>query len=141
MVHPGKHNKVKLNVKLFTETLLPLEKAVYEQNYNDYLRDATIYRFKYTYDAAWKAARAIFAYRGLEIRTPREIFTEAFASGWIDQPEVWDTMIEDRNLTSHTYRERTAEAVKAAICENYFPQFKLLLERMMEEVRKIDPIP
>jgi nucleotidyltransferase substrate binding protein (TIGR01987 family) len=138
MVHPGKRNKVRLNIKLFTEALLRLDIAVNEQNYNEYVRDATIHRFKYTYDAAWKAAKAIFSYRGLEIRTPREIFTEAFASGWIDHPEHWDAMIEDRNLTSHTCRERTAEVVYEAIRENYFPQFKLLLEHMVEEVRKID---
>ncbi len=70
-----------------------------------------------------------------------KLFTEAFASGWTDQPEVWNAMIEDRNLTSYTYQERTAESVYVAIRENYFPQFKLLLERMVEEVRKIDPTP
>ena len=70
-----------------------------------------------------------------------KLFTEAFASGWIDQPEVWDAMIEDRNLTSHTYQERTAEAVYAAIRENYFPNSSYCLSAWWRRSGKLIQLP
>jgi nucleotidyltransferase substrate binding protein (TIGR01987 family) len=32
----------------------------------------------------------------------------AFQQGWIDEEGAWLAMLDDRNLTSHTYNESTA---------------------------------
>jgi nucleotidyltransferase substrate binding protein (TIGR01987 family) len=124
--------------KQFTDALSTLSKAVNEASYNEYVRDATIQRFEYTYETAWKAIKATLSYQGVELRHPREIFSEAFSSGWIKDPDLWDAMIEDRNLTTHTYKERTAEAVYEAICTRYFPALSSLNHSLTEVIRKND---
>jgi len=84
----------------------------------------------------WKATKAVLAYQGVELRHPRDIFSEAFSSDWINEPDIWDAMIEDRNLTTHTYKERTAEAVYQTICQAYFPLLSGLYHSLNEVIRK-----
>lgn len=137
--NPGNDKRIcytETNNHLITEALQTLEKAINERNFNEYVRDATIQRFKYTYETAWKAAKSVLSYQGIELRHPREIFAEAFSSGWINHPDRWDAMIEDRNLTTHTYRERTAEAVYNAICKTYYPELCSLHHSITEVIRK-----
>lgn len=113
-----KNKQLLYHLELFTSALSTLRRAIKEPDYNEYVRDATIQRFEYTYETAWKAIKAVLSYQGVELRHPREIFSEAFSSGWIKDPDMWDAMIEDRNLTTHTYKERTAESVYESIFTN-----------------------
>jgi nucleotidyltransferase substrate binding protein (TIGR01987 family) len=113
-----------------------LNKAINEPNYNEYVRDAIIKRFEYTYETAWKVIKSVLSYQGVELRHPKEIFAEAFSSGWLINPDDWEAMIEDRNLTSHTYKERTAEAVYQAVKNIYFPELRYLLTSITEVIDK-----
>lgn len=133
-----KVKKIEYNIRQYKNALKTLEKAIKETNYNEYVRDAVIQRFEYTYETAWKATKAVLSYQGIELRHPREIFSEAFSSGWIDHPEHWDAMIEDRNLTTHTYKERTAEAVYESICKIYFPELLSLYQSITEVIQKYE---
>lgn len=86
------------------------------------LRDATIQRFEFTFEAAWKALQMYLQYQGLEANGPRQALKQAFAQGLIPTPEeadIWMDMLEDRNLTTHTYREELAEAIAANIRARY----------------------
>lgn len=131
-----KVKRLRYNEKQFTDALDTLSKAINEPEFNEYVRDATIQRFEYTYETAWKVIKSILSYQGVELRHPREIFAEAFSSGWLSRPETWEAMIEDRNLTTHTYKERTAEAVYEAICGLYYPELQLLHQSITEVIRK-----
>ncbi|MBD2846389.1 nucleotidyltransferase substrate binding protein [Paenibacillus sp. IB182496] len=128
-----KLKRLRYNEKQFSEALHSLSKAIGERNFNEYVRDATIQRFEYTYETAWKVLKSVLSFQGVELRHPREIFSEAFASGWIENPKHWEAMIEDRNLTTHTYKERTAQAVYAAICKEYYPE----LQRLQHAITKV----
>lgn len=89
---------------------------------DDILRDATIQRFEFTFEAAWKALQLYLLYQGLEATGPRQAIKQAFAQGLIQTPEeadVWLDMLEDRNLTTHTYREALADAIAANIRARY----------------------
>lgn len=57
---------------------------------------------------------------------------------WIKNQEVWDKMIEDRNLTSHTYKERTAIEVYEAFREEYYPAFLYFKEQIAKVVEEIE---
>lgn len=89
---------------------------------DDILRDATIQRFEFTFEAAWKALQLYLQYQGLEATGPRQAIKQAFAQGLIQTPEeadIWLAMLEDRNLTTHTYREALADAIAANIRARY----------------------
>ena len=49
----------------------------------------------------------------------RDTLREAFRLGLIEQGESLMLMIQDRNLTSHTYNRATADVITAHIVESY----------------------
>jgi len=42
---------------------------------------------------------------GIEALSPKRALHFAYQAGWIDDEVLWLKMLNDRNLTSHTYRE------------------------------------
>jgi nucleotidyltransferase substrate binding protein (TIGR01987 family) len=73
----------------------------------DIARDATIKRFEFTFEVAWKALRLFLEHQGHECNSPRSTIKTAFV------------MLEDRNLTSQTYNEALARRTYNAIVEEY----------------------
>ncbi len=81
---------------------------------DDVVRDATIKRFEYTYELAWKMMKRHLTWAGIseeDIRYPKGIFREAARVGLIDDAEPWFDYQQARNETSHTYDEAKAEEV------------------------------
>ncbi len=60
----------------------------------------------------------------------RDTLREAFRLGLIDAGESWMLMIQDRNLTSHSYNRATADAISAQILNSYLPCFQQLRRRL-----------
>ncbi len=82
--------------------------------YSRIVRDATIQRFEYTFEAVWKAAQAVLRSRyGVELAAPKPIIRACHESGLLDEPQARQAlaMTDDRNLTSHTYDEAIAAAL------------------------------
>lgn len=75
----------------------------------EWVRDAAIQRFEFTVELAWKAVARQALQQGLECVSPRQAFRTAFRLGWIPDDKIWLEMVEDRNVTSHTYNEAKAE--------------------------------
>lgn len=88
------------------------------QDYNDFIRDATIQRFEYTYELAWKfLQRFLSSEYGQGVVagwTRKELFRAAAKKGWIDDVEHWLQFHQARNLTSHVYDEQIADQVYQA---------------------------
>ncbi len=118
--------RVLFNQEQYRQALATLEEAVSvpEPNVNQFIKDATIQRYEYTYEMAWKLIKVVLNYKGVELSYPREVLKEAFSNGWINKPELWEDMIEDRNLTSCTYKARNAEQVYRRIRGQYYASFK-----------------
>lgn len=116
--------KVIYNQSQFNKALGTLREAVCEKDVNQYVRDATIKRFEYTYETTWKLIKAVLSFKGVDLSFPKDMFREAFSVGWIKKVEPWEDMIEDRNLTSHTYKSRTAEDVYTSILTVYYQELK-----------------
>ena len=74
--------------------------------------DASIQRFEFCFELSWKMLKRALQVEGLLVNTPREAFAEALKQGWLVEGDAfWMTMIESRNLSSHTYREEMARQV------------------------------
>ena len=74
----------------------------------DLNRDATIQRFEFCFELAWKAVQKVGRDEGLACSSPKDCLRLAFSQGWLEDEAVWLTMLEDRNRTSHTYDEQFA---------------------------------
>ena len=78
---------------------------------SDLNRDAAIQRFEFSFELSWKAIQKALRGEGLDAASPKSCFREAYRLGWIQEEEPWLSMLEDRNLTSHTYDAKLAEVV------------------------------
>lgn len=80
-----------------------------------------IQAFEYTFEQAWKTFQKVSQTQGLIARSPKESIEAAFQLGLIDisEEECWLQMLEDRNLTSHTYNEETAKKIFEKIINSY----------------------
>lgn len=76
-----------------------------EAGFDDVYLDIVVKRFEFTFEMSWKAIKRALDYLGLECKSPRGCFQEAYAQGLIESEAVWLDMIEMRNLSSHVYDE------------------------------------
>jgi len=77
-------------------------------------RDAAIQRFEYTCEAVWKAAqRYLQEVEGLSLGSPKGSIRASRDVGLVtdEQATVSLAMIDDRNLTVHTYNESLAAEI------------------------------
>ena len=90
-----------------------------------------IQAFEYTHELAWKTLKDFIEERGnSQIFGSKDATREGFTLGLIGQGEVWMSMVNSRNQTSHTYDESTAQQIVMLILNDYYPQFKLLQEKL-----------
>jgi nucleotidyltransferase substrate binding protein (TIGR01987 family) len=105
----------------------------------EWTRDAALQRFEFTVELAWKSIARFARREGLEAASPRQAFRIAFRLGWIDDDQVWLAMLEDRNLTSHTYSEKTAEELFARL-HDYQTALSGLLQRLQQFAEPPQPL-
>ena len=114
----------------FTRALDRLREAlaIPEDEISDMERESLVQRFHYTFELAWQVLADALEREGvaLDVATPRRAVREAFATGLLDDGQIWFDMIEDRNRTVHTYDETRLEAVVANVRARYFAAFKAL---------------
>ena len=92
------------------------------QPVTDIVRDAVIQRFEFCFELTWKALKLYLEHQGHECGGPRARLKKAFAEGLVTTPEeadLWLQMLEDRNLTSHTYDEALAKTIYQHIAGSY----------------------
>ena len=70
--------------------------------------DACIQRFEFCIELTWKTLKRCLTIEGIEANTPRECIQQAYSIHWINDESAWLSMLKDRNLTSHTYKEDLA---------------------------------
>jgi nucleotidyltransferase substrate binding protein (TIGR01987 family) len=74
-------------------------------------RDSAIKRFELTFELAWKSLKTYLLRQGVNCRSPKDCLMQAFKLKLIADDPVWLTMIDDRNLSVHTYNEELAEKI------------------------------
>lgn len=74
-------------------------------------RDAAIQRFEFTFEAIWKTAKNyLFDLEGIDIGSPKGVIRSCREIGLLDNQQAMAAlqMVNDRNLTVHTYNEELA---------------------------------
>lgn len=92
-------------------------------------RDASIQRFEFTFELAWKTIQKFMREQGMVCRSPKECFQESFKMDLIQDNEKWLKMIDDRNQTVHTYNEELAEEIYGRL-KDYLPLFEELFSKI-----------
>ncbi|MCS6848591.1 MAG: HI0074 family nucleotidyltransferase substrate-binding subunit [Anaerolineae bacterium] len=78
------------------------------------VRDAGIQRFEYTLEAVWKAAQSYLReFEGLDVGSPKGVVRACRRSALLSEDDAVLAlqMIDDRNLTVHTYNEPLAQMI------------------------------
>ena len=70
--------------------------------------DASIQRFEFCIELTWKTLKKGAGGGRYRSQYPRECMSQAYAAHWLADETVWLSMLKDRNLTSHTYKEALA---------------------------------
>lgn len=97
--------------------------------------DATIQRFEFCFELAWKLMKAMLDYEGIEVSSPRGSIREGWKQSMIDSAEDWLYMLEQRNICPHAYSENIAHDVYKKICHEYID---LLTAFEQEVTRRIN---
>ncbi|MGC8764726.1 MAG: nucleotidyltransferase substrate binding protein [Brevinematia bacterium] len=127
--------RVRKKLLNFCKALSRLEEALKIETEEDIIVDAVIQRFEFVYELSWKLLKAFLEYKGITSSDyPREIFRIAFNYGLIKNNEKWESMIKDRNLTSHIYDESIAFEVFERVKSDYLKLFEDLKDRIVKEV-------
>lgn len=91
----------------FLSALSRLEEAL-AQPENSFLRDASIQRFEFTYELAWKAIKLWLETKDIVALNAKETLQAALDQGLIGDGNSWSQLHRMRTLTSHTYDEAQA---------------------------------
>jgi nucleotidyltransferase substrate binding protein (TIGR01987 family) len=104
---------------------------------NEREQQGLIKAFEYTFELAWNTLRDLLRSQGnADLLGFRDTLREAFRLGLIADGEAWMLMIQDRNLTSHTYNRSTATEIEAHIREAYLPCFQALRTRLDQRLHE-----
>lgn len=97
---------------------------------NPYTRDAAIQRFEYTFELSWKLLRRYLATESaVDTFNLKDAFRQAGRQGIIANVEAWFAYLKGRNLTSHTYNEKTAEETYR-LAAAFLPDAQALLDEL-----------
>ncbi len=89
--------------------------------------------FEFSYELAWRFMKRFLHLRGVDVASPKETFRNAALEKFIEDPEIWFTFQQVRNLTVHTYNEANVETIIS-----YFDNFSRELSKLIKILLEIN---
>jgi nucleotidyltransferase substrate binding protein (TIGR01987 family) len=135
-----KKEQTAYKIGIFQKTVLSLERVVNLPVGKERIEiDSCIQRFEFTFEALWKTLKVVLLEKeGIEANSPKSVLNAAYKQRLINNEEIWLAMLEDRNHTSHTYDEETADHIYENVKNIYLLALKqtmlMLKERYGSEV-------
>ena len=115
----------------YTRALEQLARFFEPPALNEREQQGLVKAFKTTFELAWNTLRDLLRSQGNEsLLGSRDTLREAFRLELLQDGESWMLMIQDRNLTSHTYNRATADAIAANIQNLYLGCFQSMRTRL-----------
>jgi len=114
----------------FSNALVRFDEALSEDISNPLAVDGSIQRFVFCFELGWKLIkRLLMDVEGIEALSPKRALQFAYKVGWIDDEVLWLKMLNERNLTSHTYREDYALEIYSHLA-SHLGAMKLLKSKL-----------
>lgn len=105
--------------------------ADFERYHMDSIRDGVIQRFEFCAELAWKTLREYLIDQGYQnVNSPKAVMRLSYEDGIINNDAAWVSLMNARNLTSHTYDEDTADEIYHSICQSYV----VLLNELVQDL-------
>lgn len=115
----------------YQKALLQMRKFMAKESLNELEEQGLIQAFEYTHELAWNVLRDYLLEKGQQnIHGSRDATRMAFKFELISDGDSWMDMIRDRNRTSHTYNQETAESIASNIKQRFFLLFIDLQQTM-----------
>lgn len=120
-------------IQSLERALLTLAEVLTIEQPTDIERDASIQRFEYTFEAAWKLGKQfLYDIEGIDIGSPKGVirsFREIniFSN---EQAKLGLEMVDDRNLTLHTYNEGVSKKIHSRL-----PQYHILIGYWLSAIK------
>ncbi|MDR2399464.1 MAG: nucleotidyltransferase substrate binding protein [Endomicrobium sp.] len=100
---------------------------------SDIEEQGLIKSFEFTYELSWKTMKDYLGDMGIfGIIGSKGAFREAFRNELIPNGQVWIDMIDDRNLSSHTYDDTIKNKLIKNIVDTYYNEFVNFEKKMIE---------
>ena len=119
--------------ELLKKSLTSLE----EEKLDELGEMGAIQAFEVSYELAWKTLQKFLAKEGKETRSPRETFRLAAQFGYLDNPQIWFRFGEERNLTTHTYREDVLTEL-LNLLSPFVKELEQLIKNLEEKSKEIN---
>jgi len=124
----------KLRFQNYKKALITVKNAVelsQERELSDLEKQGLIHGFEFTFELAWNVMKDYLEKQGITgIIGSKNAIRHAFNNGIINDGEGWMDMLNDRNLASHTYDEKTSDDIFNAIKNIYYNLMNKLAEKM-----------
>ena len=98
--------------------------------------DGTIQRFEFCIELMWKMIRRALLAEKMDIPPiPKQVLQKAYAANWISDEAIWLQMLDDRNMTSHTYNQKLAKEIFDRI-KTYYPVMQKAYDHLSNRYSK-----
>ena len=111
--------------ELAVRALAKFHEFAHRQDLTEIERDALIQRFEFTFELVWKCAKEyLYTQEGIDVASPKKVIRSCREIGILSESdtELALKMVDDRNLTTHTYDE---SFIKSLISR--FPDYDRIL--------------
>lgn len=111
----------------FSKAMGHLENALQIPNPDIVQKAGIIQFFEMSFELAWNLVKDYLEDQGFtDVKSPRGALKKAFEVNILDHGHDWMDLLQDRNLTAHTYDEQKASDMELLIQNKYFPILKEL---------------
>ena len=136
MNNANKDIRWKQRFENFEKSYLQLQRTLEITAPSEAERAGLVQFFEITFELAWKLLKDYLEEQGFVVKSPKETIKQALQFDLIKQGHTWIDALADRNLTTHTYDEKTAIAVDTKIRNDYFPLLKALYHSFKDKTKK-----
>jgi nucleotidyltransferase substrate binding protein (TIGR01987 family) len=92
--------------------------------------DGAIQRFEFTFELFWKYFQVYLEHQGISANSPRSVFKELYKIELIKDEKLWLGILEDRNLSTHTYSESASREIYMRVKQKYMTAFQSVLSQI-----------
>ena len=131
------HNDIRWKQRFqnFSKSLNYLEYALQISKPDIVQKAGIIQFFEMSFDLAWKLIKDYLEEQGfVDIKSPRSALKKAYEINILEKGHEWMDLLQDRNLTAHTYDEQKATEMEHLIKHKYFPLLKELFNGFKQKL-------
>lgn len=130
-------NNIVESYKTFKKAYLKLKEFVETDNGSEKDRGAIINAYQYTFELLWKTLQKYMQQlEMLDELGPGNVIRTAFQYNIIDNGSIYMSMLKDRNLITHTYKEDVAEEIYTRIKEEYMEELENFIRNFDNKILK-----